>query len=104
MWSRKAGRRGARVAARIGKRLQAVLELVPTTCSVCDVGAGDGRLALALAAQGRRVIATENKPGALSELRRRLAGAGIEVRRGDGLAPIRQGEVGCGGVAGKGGR
>jgi tRNA (adenine22-N1)-methyltransferase len=40
----------------------------------------------------------------LSELRRRLAGAGIEVRRGDGLEPIRPGEVDCAVLAGMGGR
>jgi tRNA (adenine22-N1)-methyltransferase len=71
--------------------------------SVADIGAGDGALALALAADGRRVIATEAQPGPYRRLVAR-AGAAVEVRFGWGLEPIRPGEVEMVAVAGMGER
>lgn len=71
---------------------------------MADVGAGDGRLALALASEGRRVIATERSAGPYEEARRLLAPAGVELRLGDGLTPLRPGEVEVAVLAGLGGR
>ena len=78
--------------------------LVPAGSSVADIGTGDGKLAAWLAAAGHRVIATENKPGPQVEASRLLRPLGIECRLGDGLEPIRPGEVDVAVVAGMGGR
>jgi len=83
--------------------LRPVAELVPAGLSVVDVGAGDGLLAAWLAAHGHRVIATENKPGPLAVVRALLDPLGIECRLGDGLEPIRPGEVEAAVIAGMGG-
>lgn len=70
---------------------------------MADVGAGDGLLAAWLAAHGHRVIATENKPGPLAVVRALLDPLGIECRFGEGLEPIRPGEVEAAVIAGMGG-
>jgi tRNA (adenine22-N1)-methyltransferase len=94
-----------------------VRELIPPEVAVADIGSGHGLLAAALAAEGRRVIATERTPATVAELRRCLghasepipvhapaAGIAVEIRRGEGLAPIAPGEVEVAVVAGLGGR
>ncbi|MFY9616162.1 MAG: hypothetical protein WAT58_12255, partial [Candidatus Dormiibacterota bacterium] len=57
-------------------RLEGVLRLVPMTGAVADIGSGHGGLALALAARGQRVVATERTPrtvaGLAGEIARRL--------------------------------
>jgi SAM-dependent methyltransferase len=53
---------------------------------VLDVGAGTGRVALALARAGHAVIALERETELASELDRRSAGLPVEVRRGDACA------------------
>lgn len=89
--------------------------LVAERGGIADVGSGHGLLAASLAAEGRTVIATERTPAALAELRRCLerdgseAGGdrrerGIDLRRGEGLAPILPGEVETVVIAGLGGR
>jgi tRNA (adenine22-N1)-methyltransferase len=78
--------------------------MVPDGCSVADIGAGDGRLAAWLASRGHRVIATENKPGPMLEVRKLLDPLGIECRFGEGLEPILPGEVEVAVIAGMGGR
>lgn len=72
--------------------------------AVADVGTGDGHLAAWLAAGGRRVLATENKPGPRAEAARVLDPLGIECRLGEGLEPILPGEVKVAVLAGLGGR
>jgi tRNA (adenine22-N1)-methyltransferase len=71
---------------------------------VVDVGAGDGKLAAWLAAHGHRVIATENRPGPLTAVRRLLDPLGIESRLGAGLEPLAPGEAEVAVIAGLGGR
>lgn len=84
-------------------RQRALVEAVPRGAGgVADVGAGDGQVALALAASGARVIAIERTPETEARLRRVTAGR-CEVRRGDGLSALVPGEVeGCV-IAGLGG-
>jgi SAM-dependent methyltransferase len=47
--------------------------------SILDVGAGAGRVALALARSGRRVIALDHDPVLLAELDRRAADADLDI-------------------------
>jgi tRNA (adenine22-N1)-methyltransferase len=91
---------------RLSPRLRHVLELVPDTGAVADIGSGHGALAAALAARGQRVLATERTPRTEAGLRRDLARIGIPVatRRGEGLAVLRDGEVETVVIAGMGGR
>jgi len=55
---------------------------------VLDLGAGTGALTAPLLAAGARVVAVELHPGRAAALRRRFAGAVLEVRGGD-LARLR---------------
>lgn len=94
---------------RLPRRLRALLALLPPAQSVADVGAGHGALAVHLAAHRvARVIATEAARGPYAELRRNLeawgAAARVEARLGEGLAPLRSGEVEGVVAAGMGGR
>jgi tRNA (adenine22-N1)-methyltransferase len=78
------------------------LDIVPAgACSVVDVGAGDGQLALALAERGLRVVATERAAGPFERLER--GAAGLDCRLGDGLGPLLPGEVEGAVLAGMGG-
>jgi SAM-dependent methyltransferase len=53
---------------------------------VLDVGAGTGRVALALARAGHAVVALERDAELADELERRCAGLPVDVRRGDACA------------------
>ncbi|MHB8508268.1 MAG: tRNA (adenine(22)-N(1))-methyltransferase TrmK [Candidatus Dormibacteria bacterium] len=87
-------------------RLALLRDLVAGNGSIADIGSGHGRLAAALALAGARVIATECSPGTVASLRLQLirSRAVVEVRLGDGLAPIGPGEVEVAVIAGMGGR
>ncbi|HEV3233504.1 MAG TPA: tRNA (adenine(22)-N(1))-methyltransferase TrmK [Candidatus Dormibacteraeota bacterium] len=104
-------------------RLEGVLRLVPMTGAVADIGSGHGALALALAARGQRVVATERTPAAAARLtadiarrleamrRARVAPAPANaavvsptVRMGEGLAPLAESEVATAVIAGMGAR
>ena len=78
-------------------------QLVPAGSSIADIGTGDGKLSAWLAAAGHRVIATENKVGPRVDALRLLEPLGIECRLGEGLEPIRPGEVEVAVIAGMGG-
>jgi tRNA (adenine22-N1)-methyltransferase len=79
---------------RPGPRLAAIVDRVPPGSRVADVGSDHGRLAESLLRSGRAVacIATEKRAHRLDVLRARLATgrplAGLELRVGDGLAPL----------------
>jgi tRNA (adenine22-N1)-methyltransferase len=89
-------------------RLRGVSGLVPPGAgAVADVGAGHGALAAHLAVHHRRrVIATEVAPGPFAELQRNLVAwnltGSVDVRCGDGLAPLHSGEVEVAVIAGVG--
>jgi tRNA (adenine22-N1)-methyltransferase len=88
-------------------RLGAVLSLIRAEVHA-DIGADHARLPVALIRSGRarRCVAVELNPGPLAQARRNVAGAGlgaqIEVREGDGLAPLRPGEVDSASLCGMG--
>jgi len=90
----------------LSPRLRAVLDLVPASSSVADIGSGHGRLAAALAARGVRVVATERTGSSFFHLRADLVrgGAPVEARQGDGLSALAVGEVEVAVIAGLGGR
>lgn len=93
---------------RLPARLRGLLSLIPDEAGcVADIGAGHGALSARLAQSGRRVIATEAKPGPYDELCRNLArwrvADRVDVRRGPGLSPLGPGEVDAAVVAGMGG-
>jgi tRNA (adenine22-N1)-methyltransferase len=95
---------------RLPPRLEGLLEVVPPGLPVADIGSGHGRLAVALAQRGQRVVATERTPVLLDRLRAevvaggRLTGAAamVSLRHGDGLAPVAPGEVSVAVIAGMG--
>lgn len=97
----------ALAGARLGARLQALLDLCPVQGPVADIGSGHGRLAQELARRlpPGQVYATEAKSGPAAELRRLLDPMSrVRVLHGPGLTPLRQ--LGCRGavIAGMGGR
>lgn len=62
--------------------LPALLELVPDGASeALEIGAGEGRVARALAGRGLRVVALEQSPALAAAAR--AAGGGVEVVEGD---------------------
>ena len=88
-------------------RLGAVLALVRAEVHA-DIGTDHARLPVALIRSGRarRCVAVDLNPGPLAQARRNVAGAGlagrIEVRAGDGFAPLRPGEVDSASLCGMG--
>ncbi len=83
----------------LGARREQVLALVPCRSVVADVGSGDGHVAVELVRRGRaqRVIATEKAKGPLRKVAAYVDECGlaavIEVRPGEGLAPLAVGEA-----------
>lgn len=93
---------------RLSLRLCAVADAVPPGSRVADVGTDHAQLLAWLVASGRAVagIGIDVNEGPLMQARRTLAAAGIEgveLRRGDGLAVLRPGEVDVVVLAGMGG-
>lgn len=88
-------------------RLEAVLHLIRAEVHA-DIGTDHARLPLRLVRGGRvsRCVAVELNPGPLALARRMVARARlteqIDVRQGDGFAPIQPGELGSASVTGMG--
>lgn len=88
-------------------RLEAVLALIRADVHA-DIGSDHARLPVRLVRGGRvrRCVAVELNPGPLAQARLSVARAGlqeqIEVREGDGFAPVLHGEVGSASVCGMG--
>lgn len=80
----------------LSARLADVAALCPRGAVVADIGSDHGLLPLALlrAGQASRAIAVDVHPGPVAQLRARAASEPrLEVRAGDGLAPLRPGEA-----------
>ena len=92
----------------LGSRLRTVAALVPMGARLADVGTDHAQLLAWLRARGRiaRGIGVDIARGPLQQAETTLQGAGIddvELRRGDGLTPLRPGEVDTVSIAGMGG-
>ncbi|MGI6269235.1 MAG: tRNA (adenine(22)-N(1))-methyltransferase [Candidatus Howiella sp.] len=92
----------------LSRRLSAILSLIPEGARVADIGTDHAYLPIALAVSGRakRVIACDIHKGPLAVARKNLAvsgAVGVELRLGDGLSPVAEGEVDTVVIAGMGG-
>ena len=93
----------------IDSRIKAVLNFVEKNSRVVDIGADHGYLSIELVKSGRAsfVVASDLNPKPLDAAKKNIAAAGlsdfIEVRLGDGLKVLREGEVDTICVAGMGG-
>lgn len=94
----------------LSKRLQAVVNLMPTMDTVCDVGCDHGYVAIAFVCNGiaGRVIAMDVNAGPLEQARKNAALFGVtdrlDFRLSDGLAKVEPGEADAFLCAGMGGR
>ena len=89
----------------IDDRLQAIINFIPQTARVADIGTDHGYLAIELARKNIFVIAGDKNFAPCIAAKKNIAAAGlnIEVRQGDGLKILRAGEVDTVCVAGMGG-
>lgn len=96
----------------LSARLAAVADAIAPGASVADVGTDHALLLAWLRATGRivRGVGIDLRPGPLAQARRTLQTttdtantAEVELRRGDGLSPLRPGEVDTAVLAGMGG-
>ncbi|MEM7154214.1 MAG: class I SAM-dependent methyltransferase [Myxococcota bacterium] len=92
----------------LGSRLRTVAALVPVGARLADVGTDHAQLLAWLRARGRieRGIGVDIAEGPLRQAEATLRAAGIDdvqLRRGDGLTPLRPGEVDTVSIAGMGG-
>ena len=94
---------------RLDGRLAAVAALVPRGARAADVGTDHAYLAIALLNEQdvETVIATDKNEGPCAAARRTISASGftnrVQVRLGDGLAPLSPGEVDTVCIAGMGG-
>ena len=94
---------------RLDGRLAAVAALVPRGARAADVGTDHAYLAIALLNEQdvETVIATDKNEGPCEAARRTISASGftnrVQVRLGDGLAPLSPGEVDTVCIAGMGG-
>ena len=94
---------------RLDGRLAAVAALVPRGARAADVGTDHAYLAIALLNEQDvdMVIATDKNEGPCAAARRTISASGftnrVQVRLGDGLAPLSPGEVDTVCIAGMGG-
>lgn len=104
-----AGARGVEAGAlSLSPRLAAVAAAVPAGARVADVGTDHAQLLAWLRGHGRIAsgIGIDVNAGPLAQARRTLAAAAVrevELRHGDGLRPLRPGEVDVVVLAGMGG-
>lgn len=81
------------------RRLQTVVDYIPPGKTVADIGTDHALLPIYLATWGLalRVIGVEKVPGSFQAARRAVTASAldefIEIRAGDGLAPLRAGEA-----------
>lgn len=93
----------------LSPRLTVVADIIPVSGCVADIGSDHGLLSVYLIQKkiAQKVIAVEKAAGPAAATRRAVAAAGltgrIEVRSGEGLFPLAEGEVEVIVIAGMGG-
>jgi len=85
------------MSIKLTERLQCIADMTGSVAAAADIGCDHGRLSVYLAQQGVKVIAVDISPQSLrkAELlaaRRRVEGM-VDCRLGDGLMPLKPGEV-----------
>ncbi|GAB2703209.1 tRNA (adenine(22)-N(1))-methyltransferase [Paenibacillus thermoaerophilus] len=94
---------------KLSDRLRRIAEQVPAGSVVADIGTDHGLLPVALVSEGtaERAVAADVNRGPLEAARRQVAMAGlgdrIDLRLGNGLSVLREGEVDVVVIAGMGG-
>ncbi|WP_138493253.1 tRNA (adenine(22)-N(1))-methyltransferase [Paenibacillus pinistramenti] len=94
---------------KLSARLQKIADYLPEGCTFADIGSDHALLPAAAVLTGRAAgaVAGEVNDGPLEAAKRQVASAGlgskISVRKGNGLAVIKAGEVGVITIAGMGG-
>jgi tRNA (adenine22-N1)-methyltransferase len=88
-------------------RLQSILDNIPEDVSVADIGSDHAYIPIGLWKRGNPgpIIATEVKKGPYNQALKSIldSNAEVELRLGDGLEPIKSGEVDWIVIAGMGG-
>ena len=93
----------------MSNRLKAMVDLLPPTDTLADIGTDHGMLLMTLLTEGKikKGIGVEIREGPLGRARNNITASGysdrIEIRMGDGLAPVAEGEVTAIAIAGMGG-
>jgi tRNA (adenine22-N1)-methyltransferase len=93
----------------LSKRLRAIADMVPEHLALADIGTDHGLLLCYLAETGRIPygIGVELNPGPLERARATVRRLGlesrVEIRRGNGLSPLKPGEADAAVIAGMGG-
>jgi tRNA (adenine22-N1)-methyltransferase len=94
---------------KLSKRLERIAEQVPKGTRLADIGTDHALLPVFLVQKGiiSRAVAGDVNPGPLAAAKQQVEAAGlsdnIDVRLGDGLTVIKQGEVDIVNIAGMGG-
>lgn len=93
----------------ISERLKQIIDMVPASDTVADIGCDHGKVAVTLIQSGKakRVVCGDISPGSLDKARKLAHASGLSqsvaLRRGDGLSVLAVGEADVAVIAGMGG-
>lgn len=89
----------------LSPRTKMIVSMARGEKRVCDIGTDHGYVAVAMALEGARVIATDVNKGPLNAAKKTIEsfGACVETRLSDGFEKINEGEADCAVIAGMGG-
>ena len=93
----------------LSERLKHIIDMVPTSGTVADIGCDHGKVAVALIQSGKakQVVCGDISPGSLDKARKLARVNGLEgsvaLRRGNGLSILAVGEADVAVIAGMGG-
>ena len=93
----------------LSERLKLIIDMVPVSGTVADIGCDHGKVAVALVQSGKakQVVCGDISPGSLDKARRLASKNGltgsVALRRGSGLSVLAVGEADAAVIAGMGG-
>jgi len=93
----------------ISGRMRQIIDMVPASGTVADIGCDHGKVAVALVQSGRaqRAVCGDISAGSLDKARKRVRECGLEarvaLREGSGLTVLEAGEADAAVIAGMGG-